>query len=92
MPELDVAVVWPDGHDEELAALRRLTEARVAAQRAAIPAEVDLVVPISFGDRLVGAVGMLAGGSVVEAEASEFLAPRRHLQRHGAGAREGARA
>ena len=31
------------------------------------------MVPISFGDRLVGAVGMLAGESVVEAEASEFL-------------------
>jgi sugar diacid utilization regulator len=73
VPELDVAVVWPDGHDEELAALRRLTEARVAAQRAAIPTEVELVVPISYADRLVGAVGMLAGASVVEAEASEFL-------------------
>ncbi len=73
VPELDVAVVWPGGHDRELAALRQLTEARVAARRASIPQEVDLVVPISFGDRLVGAVGMLAGTTEVEAEASEFL-------------------
>ena len=29
--------------------------------------------PISFGDRLVGVVGMLAGESVVETDASEFL-------------------
>ncbi len=73
VPELDVAIVWPDGHEAELAALRRLTEARVAAQRAAIPAEVDLVVPISFGDRFVGVVGMLAGRSIVETGAIEFL-------------------
>ena len=31
------------------------------------------MVPISFGNRLVGAVGMLAGESGVEGEASEFL-------------------
>ena len=43
------------------------------ARRASIPQRVELVVPISFGDRLVGAVGMLAGDSDVEAEASEFL-------------------
>ena len=73
VPDLDVAIVWPDGHEAELAALRALTEARVTGQRAAIPEEVDLVVPISFGDRLVGAVGMLAGTTVVEADASEFL-------------------
>jgi len=73
LPELDVAVVWPGGHDEELDALRVVTEARVEARRAVIPEEVDLVVPISFGDRLVGAVGMLAGDSAVEGEASEFL-------------------
>ena len=73
LPELDVAVVWPGGHDEELDALRTLTEARVESRRASIPQEVDLVVPISFGDRLVGAVGMLAGESGVEGEASEFL-------------------
>jgi sugar diacid utilization regulator len=73
VPELEVAVVWPGGHTEELAALRRLTEARIAATRAAIPQEVDLVVPISFADRLVGVVGMLAGAREVEPEASEFL-------------------
>jgi len=73
LPELDVAVVWPGGHDEELDALRAVTEARVEARRAVIPEEVDLVVPISFGNRLVGAVGMLAGDSAVEGEASEFL-------------------
>jgi len=73
VPELDVAVVWPGGHSEELAALRRLTEKRVAGGRAAIPEEVDLVIPISFADRLVGVVGMLAGGPPVESEAGEFL-------------------
>ena len=73
VPELSVAVVWPGGHDGELAALRELTEARVANGRAPIPQEVELVVPISFGDRLVGAVGMLAGDGIAEAEASEFL-------------------
>ena len=74
VPELDVAVVWP-GRPRGRARRRcvELTEARVDGRRAAIPAEVDLVVPISFGDRLVGAVGMLAGGSAVEADASEFL-------------------
>ena len=73
VPELDVAVVWPGGHTDELAALRTLTEARVANRRASIPHEVDLVVPISFGDRLVGVVGMFAGDRPVEPEASEFL-------------------
>jgi hypothetical protein len=73
VPELGVAVVWPGGHDDELAALRKLTEERIAARRAAIPDEVDLVVPISFADRLVGAVGMLAGELEVDSEASEFL-------------------
>ena len=34
---------------------------------------MELVVPISFGDRLVGAVGMLPGAAEVEADASEFL-------------------
>jgi hypothetical protein len=73
VPELDVAVVWPGGHDDELAALQRLTEARVAGAGAAIPEDVELVVPISFADQLVGAVGMLVGPSEVEPEASEFL-------------------
>jgi hypothetical protein len=73
MAELDVAVVWPGGRSDELAALRRLTEARVRGAGAPIPADVELVVPISFGDRLVGAVGMLAGAVEVEADASEFL-------------------
>ncbi len=73
VPELDVAVVWPGGHAQELAALNALTQARVAAARAPIPVEVELVVPISLGDRLVGAVGMLAGDGDVEPEASEFL-------------------
>ena len=73
LPALDVAVVWPGGHEAELAALRLLTEARVAAQRAPIPQEVELVVPISFGDRLVGAVGMLSGDTDVEPDAGEFL-------------------
>ena len=73
VPELDVAVVWPGGHARELAALRELTEARIATARAPIPQEVELVVPISFADRLVGAVGMLDGEGDVEPEASEFL-------------------
>ena len=73
VPELEVAVVWPGGHAEELAALLRVTEARVAATGAPIPPEVELVVPISFADRLVGAVGMLAGEGDLEPEASEFL-------------------
>ena len=73
LPELGLATVWPGGHDAELAALRKLAETRAHGGRAAIPEEVDLVIPISFGARLVGLVGMLAGENAVEAEASEFL-------------------
>jgi hypothetical protein len=73
VPELDVAVVWPGGRSAGLEALRHLTEARVRGDSSPIPAQVELVVPISFGDRLVGAVGLLPGAAEVETDAGEFL-------------------
>jgi hypothetical protein len=73
VPELDVAVVWPGDGGARLDALRELTEARVHGQGASIPVDVELVVPISYADRLVGAVAMLAGAGDAEPEASEFL-------------------
>ena len=51
----------------------RFTEARVSGGRAAIPESIDLVVPVSFSDNLVGGVGMVAGGGEPESDASEFL-------------------
>ena len=43
-------------------ALASFTEARVSGGRATIPESVELVVPVSFSDDLVGSVGMLAAG------------------------------
>jgi hypothetical protein len=73
VPALDVALAWPGGHDAELAELAAFTRARVSGGRAAVPESIDLVVPVSFSDSLVGGVGMLAGGEEPGADASEFL-------------------
>jgi sugar diacid utilization regulator len=73
LPALDVSVAWPEAHDTALAALTRFTEARVSGSRATIPESVELVVPVSFSDNLVGSVGMLAASGEPESDASEFL-------------------
>ena len=73
VPSLDVAVMWPGRGAAELEALEQFTATRVDGGQASIPQSIELVVPIAFGDRLVGGVGMLAGGGSVEADASEFL-------------------
>jgi hypothetical protein len=73
LPALEVAVVWPGGHALELDELERFGTARVDGLRASIPNAVELVVPITFGDQLVGGVAMLMGEAKVESEASEFL-------------------
>ena len=73
VPALDVSLAWPDGDDGALAALARFTAARVSGSGAAIPESVDLVVPVSFSDDMVGAVGMLAAAEEPEPDASEFL-------------------
>jgi hypothetical protein len=73
VPALDVSLVWPEGHDEALAALTRFTEARLAGASEPIPEAIDLLVPVSFADALVGGVGMVAAQGPVESDASEFL-------------------
>jgi hypothetical protein len=83
VPTLEVAVVWP-GADRAtrsrkapgltgLDVLERFTAARIAGGPVEIPEGIDLVVPITFGEELVGSVAMLDGRSDVAPEASEFL-------------------
>ncbi len=60
LPALEVSLAWPGPHEAALAGLSRFTGARVAGSRATIPEAVELVVPVSFSDDLVGSVGMLA--------------------------------
>ncbi|MGH2979605.1 MAG: hypothetical protein ACRDLQ_08205, partial [Solirubrobacterales bacterium] len=73
VPALDVSLAWPDGHEAALHALASFTEARVSGSRARIPESIDLVVPVSFSDTLVGGVGMLAAEGEPASDASEFL-------------------
>jgi hypothetical protein len=73
MPTLDVAVIWPGGRPDALETLGAFTSARLAGKPVAIPGAVELFVPITFGDELIGTVAMLAEGSAAPAEASEFL-------------------
>jgi sugar diacid utilization regulator len=73
VPALDVSLAWPDGHAAALSALARFTEARVSGSSASIPESIDLVVPVSLADNLVGGVGMVAAGGEPESDASEFL-------------------
>jgi hypothetical protein len=73
VPALDVSLVWPAGHEPALGALAECTQARVAGTGAPIPESIDLLVPVSFADALVGGVGMVAAAGPVESDASEFL-------------------
>ena len=73
VPALDVSLAWPAGHDTALAALTRFTRARVSGNRASIPESIELVVPVSVSDNMVGGVGMLAARGEPESDASEFL-------------------
>jgi sugar diacid utilization regulator len=73
LPALDVSLAWPEGHDNALAALTAFTETRVSGGKAPIPESIDLVVPVSFSDSLVGGVGMLTGSGEPESDASDFL-------------------
>jgi sugar diacid utilization regulator len=73
VPALEVSLVWPGAHETALAGLNRFTGARVSGGRATIPESVELVVPVSFSEDLVGSVGMLAASGEPESDASEFL-------------------
>ena len=73
VPALEVAIVWPGGHAEELDALSSFAAARVDGQPAEIPAGVDLLVPVTLGDDIVGSVAMLSGPDSAPPEAGEFL-------------------
>jgi PucR C-terminal helix-turn-helix domain/GGDEF-like domain len=73
VPALETALVWPGGHAAELGELCRFAAARVRGEPAEIPAGVDLLVPIAFGDEIIGSVAMLAGTASAPAEAGEFL-------------------
>jgi PucR family transcriptional regulator, purine catabolism regulatory protein len=73
VPGLDVALAWPEGHDDALAEVAGFTAARVSGARATIPESIELVVPVSFSDTLVGGVAMVAAGEEAEPDASEFL-------------------
>jgi hypothetical protein len=73
LPSMRVAVMWPGGNGGELAGLQDLASARAAGRAAPIPDGIELVVPITVGDELVGAVGMLGEDSGPQTGASEFL-------------------
>jgi PucR C-terminal helix-turn-helix domain/GGDEF-like domain len=73
VPALEVAVVWPGPRTDALDELGRFAAARVEGNSAEFPAGVDLLVPIAFGDEIVGSVAMLAGPQSAPPEAGEFL-------------------
>jgi hypothetical protein len=78
VPALEVAVVWPGAEMAPagragLEALDRFTAARVEGRPVEIPAGAELVVPVTFGEQLVGSVAMLDGKAEAVPEASEFL-------------------
>jgi PucR family transcriptional regulator, purine catabolism regulatory protein len=73
VPALEVAVLWPGASSGELQQVERFTAARVGGKRAEIPSEVDLLVPVTYGDELIGSVAMLGGAAPAAPEASEFL-------------------
>jgi len=73
VPALDVAVVWPGQRPEALGELERFAEARVEGRQAEFPDGVDLLVPVVFGDEIVGSVAMLSGPQSAPQEAGEFL-------------------
>jgi hypothetical protein len=73
VPALEVAIAWPGVPPDELDALARFAAARVNGEPAEIPAGVDLLVPVTFGDAIVGSVAMLTGSTSAPPEAGEFL-------------------
>ena len=73
VPALDVAVVWPGQRPDALGAVERFAEARVENRQAEFPDGVDLLVPVVFGDTVVGSVAMLCGPESAPTEAGEFL-------------------
>jgi hypothetical protein len=73
VPALAVAVVWPDQRPDSLAALEGFAAARVDGRQAEFPDGVDLLVPVVFGDEIVGGVAMLCGPESAPPEAGEFL-------------------
>ena len=73
VPALEVAVVWPGRRPDGLEELLSFSAARVAGEAASFPAGVDLLVPITYGNEIVGSVAMLIGARSAPAEAGEFL-------------------
>jgi len=73
MPSIEVAVLWPGGHEGELDAIERFAAARISSEALEIPPAFELIVPVTFGEELVGSVGMLAGDRAAPPEATEFL-------------------
>jgi PucR family transcriptional regulator, purine catabolism regulatory protein len=73
LPELAVSVVWPAAAPKARAALEHYATNGVEGGRASIPESVELAVPVTYGSRLVGTVGMLEGDGEFPHEASEFL-------------------
>jgi hypothetical protein len=77
VPALEAAVIWPGSAGSERAsgldALERFTAARIEGRPLEIPDGVELIVPITFGEELVGSVAMLDGAAEATPEATEFL-------------------
>jgi PucR family transcriptional regulator, purine catabolism regulatory protein len=73
LPELETSVVWPAASPAARAALEHYAANGVDGAKGSIPESVELVVPVTFGSRLVGMVGMLEGEGDFPQEASEFL-------------------
>ena len=57
-PALEVAVVWPGRRPDGLEELLSFSAARVAGEAASFPAGVDLLVPITYGNEIVGSVAI----------------------------------
>jgi hypothetical protein len=56
-----------------LKALELFAAARIDDEPAAFPEGLDLVVPVVYSGQVIGAVGMLGGGSAAPDESGEFL-------------------
>jgi sugar diacid utilization regulator len=77
VPSLGVAVVWPGSggvqRPDALKALELFAAARVEDKPAAFPEGLDLVVPVVYSGRVIGAVGMLGAAAAAPDDSGEFL-------------------
>ena len=73
VPLIDVAVLWPGGQTTSSTRSSVSPLRADGAKRSRSRPAFELIVPVTFGEKLVGSVAMLAGDGPAPAEASEFL-------------------